>query len=185
MSNNDVQSEVHLFRMELAKVWGSKSKCLSRKVGAILITPDGTQVGAGYNGPPRGVPHCDSPERRDWILRFLRDRLGWIENSLKYLYVKTRWGSECPRRLCGFSSGEALHLCPAAHAEANALINAAREGIRTKGLILYVSSTPPCQECFKLIIQAGISKVYLPAGPEYDKQARWLAKNSNVEMIRL
>jgi len=35
----------------------SKSPCLSRKIGAILVR-DKSIVATGYNGPPRGVPHC-------------------------------------------------------------------------------------------------------------------------------
>lgn len=45
------------------------------------------------------------------------------------------------------------------HAEANAVINAAREGKCTKGSTIYVSGLPPCHECAKIIIQAGISEV--------------------------
>ena len=36
----------------------SKSPCHSRKIGAILVR-DKSIVATGYNGPPRGVPHCD------------------------------------------------------------------------------------------------------------------------------
>jgi dCMP deaminase len=38
-----------------------KSPCLSRKIGAI-ITRDNSVLSTGYNGPPRGVPHCPGPE---------------------------------------------------------------------------------------------------------------------------
>lgn len=44
------------------------------------------------------------------------------------------------------------------HAEANALMAAARVGISTEGSTLFVSISP-CMECAKLIIQAGITKV--------------------------
>lgn len=42
---------------ELCKAVASKSPCLSRKIGAILVK-DKSIVSTGYNGPPRGVPHC-------------------------------------------------------------------------------------------------------------------------------
>uniref|UniRef100_A0A6M3MCY3 Putative CMP/dCMP deaminase zinc-binding n=1 Tax=viral metagenome TaxID=1070528 RepID=A0A6M3MCY3_9ZZZZ len=35
----------------------SKSSCLSRQVGAILVR-DHSIVATGYNGPARGFPHC-------------------------------------------------------------------------------------------------------------------------------
>jgi len=46
------------------------------------------------------------------------------------------------------------------HAEANAILNAARNGIATKGSVLYTSGMP-CNECAKSIIQAGIQTVVL------------------------
>ncbi len=38
-----------------------KSPCWSRQIGAIL-TRDNSILSTGYNGPPRGVPHCEGPE---------------------------------------------------------------------------------------------------------------------------
>ncbi|MBU1992367.1 dCMP deaminase family protein [Patescibacteria group bacterium] len=43
--------------MELAYTWAKRSTCLRRKVGAV-IAKDKQQLTAGYNGAPRGVPHC-------------------------------------------------------------------------------------------------------------------------------
>jgi dCMP deaminase len=45
------------------------------------------------------------------------------------------------------------------HAEANAILNAARSGKCTLGSTIYVSGLPPCHECAKAIIQAGIKLV--------------------------
>lgn len=41
----------------LCETVASKSPCLSRKIGAILVR-DHSILSTGYNGPPRGVPHC-------------------------------------------------------------------------------------------------------------------------------
>jgi len=35
-----------------------KSPCLSRQIGAILVF-NNSLVSTGYNGPPRGIPHCE------------------------------------------------------------------------------------------------------------------------------
>lgn len=43
--------------MELAYTWAKRSTCLRRQVGAV-IAKDKQQLTAGYNGAPRGVPHC-------------------------------------------------------------------------------------------------------------------------------
>jgi len=51
----------------------------------------------------------------------------------------------------------------AEHGERNAIYNAARVGIPTKGCTLYVTSNPskfpPCADCARAIIQAGIVRV--------------------------
>lgn len=46
------------------------------------------------------------------------------------------------------------------HAEHNSILNAAKNGIATKGAVLYTSGMP-CNECAKAIVQAGISTVYI------------------------
>ena len=50
------------------------------------------------------------------------------------------------------------HCVRTIHAEANALIQAARHGIRTEGATLYTTASP-CWQCFKLISNSGITRV--------------------------
>lgn len=45
------------------------------------------------------------------------------------------------------------------HAERNAIFNAARHGHKTMGCVIYVSGLPPCADCARAIIQAGIIEV--------------------------
>ena len=55
------------------------------------------------------------------------------------------------------------------HAEANAILFAAKNGIPTQDCTLYVT-TAPCSECAKMIIQSGIKRVvYMD---EYDNGSR-------------
>jgi dCMP deaminase len=44
--------------MAVAFLVASRSTCLRRKVGAILVR-DRRILATGYNGPPSGFPHCD------------------------------------------------------------------------------------------------------------------------------
>ena len=72
----------------------------------------------------------------------------------------------CPR-CCdeNFESGMGLDLCICVHAEENALMSAARDGVSVAGATCYVTHEP-CLSCTKLLIQAGIVEVvYLK---EYD-----------------
>ncbi|MCK4235040.1 cytidine/deoxycytidylate deaminase family protein [candidate division WOR-3 bacterium] len=44
--------------MEITDLVATRATCLRRKVGAILVK-DRRILATGYNGPPKGVPHCD------------------------------------------------------------------------------------------------------------------------------
>lgn len=54
--------------MEITKLVATRATCLRRKVGAIIVK-DRHILSTGYNGPPRGVKHCDE------LGGCLRDRL--------------------------------------------------------------------------------------------------------------
>jgi|TARA_Y100000310_G_scaffold273645_1_gene289208 dCMP deaminase len=58
------------------------------------------------------------------------------------------------------------------HAEQNALGWAARNGVSTEGADLYISISP-CSYCAKLIVAAGIKKVYYLK--EYDRDSNGIA----------
>ena len=60
----------------------------------------------------------------------------------------------------------------AIHAEQNALGWAARNGVSTEGADLYISISP-CSYCAKLIVAAGIKKVYYLK--EYDRDSNGIA----------
>ena len=48
------------------------------------------------------------------------------------------------------------------HAEANAISQAARTGVRLKGSSIILTELFPCSNCANLLIQAGIRRVYAP-----------------------
>jgi dCMP deaminase len=162
---------------EIAKM----SKCLSRKIGVIAITPDGTFIGSGYNGPSRGVPHCNSPERLEWLTEELKKT---HSGDVRSFILENGWGSVCPRYIMRYKSGEGLHICSAGHAERNCLINCAREGIRVKGSYLIMNCPLPCVECSKSIINAGVVKIFCKTGPDYDSGSRWLLNQASIEIIQ-
>ena len=85
-------------------------------------------IATGYNGTPAGLPNC-------------------VDGG-------------CLR--CGdrdsFEAGTAYDLCICVHAEANALLTAARYGASTDGTTVYTTDQP-CFSCSKELIQAGVEKV--------------------------
>ena len=54
---------------------------------------------------------------------------------------------------------EGDHCVATVHAEANAIIQAAKNGVRIDGAELYTTASP-CWNCFKLIANAGIGTIY-------------------------
>lgn len=53
---------------------------------------------------------------------------------------------------------EGGHCVRTVHAEANAIIQAARNGVRVEGATVYVTA-PPCWGCFKMIANAGLARI--------------------------
>ncbi|PJA52045.1 MAG: deaminase, partial [Candidatus Marinimicrobia bacterium CG_4_9_14_3_um_filter_48_9] len=51
------------------------------------------------------------------------------------------------------------HCIRTVHAEANAIVQAARNGVAIENADIYVTASP-CYYCFKLIANAGIKRVY-------------------------
>ncbi len=149
------------------------SKCLSRKIGAILVQ-DKTIIGSGYNGPPRGIPHCGERYEIDDPLKTELDKRGIkkYEHTVQF----------CPRQTLGYKSGEGLEWCVAGHAERNALINSARLGIKTLGTKMYMNCGTPCTPCLVEIINAGIEEIIITKYNNYDLMATYLLKHSILKV---
>ncbi len=151
------------------------SMCLSRQVGAILVR-DKTIISTGFNGPPRGIPHCGENAgvknmELFHAMRTAKDKgLLMGDNSM------------CPRQRLGYPSGEGLQFCPAAHAEDNCISNAARTGTETLDSTMYMNCGVPCQDCMKKIINAGITQIVCTHEGFYDKMSEFLLDNSSIAM---
>jgi len=152
-----------------------KSPCLSRKIGAILVR-DHSIVSTGFNGPSRGIPHCG------------HDRLMRDPELARYFVTEdlhpSRINKECPRKICGYESGTHMELCPAQHAEENAISNAARLGVSVLGTTLYMNCVIPCKGCFGSLINAGIVEIVVDKDDVYDKHTQYLIDNSTIKIRR-
>ncbi len=170
---------------ELCTVVAKKSQCLSRKIGAVLVK-DKTVISTGYNGPPRGVKTCDERWKTDKSMReaagFETSKTNVDEAEFGAIY-NTRLEGVCPRYVSefGFKSGEGLEWCVAGHAERNALINAARMGIGTKGTILYMDCGMPCTPCMVEIVNAGVEQIVVTKETFYDQSAEYVLKESGLK----
>ena len=73
------------------------------------------------------------------------------------------------------------HCVATVHAEANAIIQAAKNGVMIDGAEIYTTASP-CWNCFQLIANGGIRSIYY--GEFYrDKRSLELAKELNIELI--
>jgi dCMP deaminase len=122
------------------------------------------------------------PDRRpDWDTYFMniaavvKTRSNCLRRQVAALIVKDRriistgyngtpsgirncYEGGCPRCASKVGSGKDLGECICAHAEENAIIQAANYGVALKGAVLY-STESPCLICAKMIISAGIKNV--------------------------
>lgn len=121
--------------MDVAKVMARRSTCSRLSVGVVFATPEGRVLSSGYNGAPAGMSHCDHTcNCETFALRHWHDKK-CVAN---------------PDRGCDV----------AVHAEANGIAFAAKNGIALGGCWLYTTLSP-CLPCAKLIINAGIVRVYM------------------------
>jgi dCMP deaminase len=75
------------------------------------------------------------------------------------------------------------HCVATIHAEANAIIQAAKHGMAINGADLYITASP-CWSCFKLIANSGIHRVFY--GEFYrDERSLKVAKETGLELISL
>ena len=74
----------------------------------------------------------------------------------------------CLKNEIGAPHGERYDVCPSVHAEANAIVNAARSGVNIQNAIMYiygedlnkkVLEAAPCTFCRRLLINAGLEKL--------------------------
>ena len=99
----------------------------------------------------------------------------------------------CARKMLNVPSGERYELCRSVHAEANAIISAARRDMM--GATLYLvgrdsetgeinPDTTPCSMCRRLIINAGIRQVVCRVGAEeytVTPVEEWIEKDDSLQ----
>jgi dCMP deaminase len=152
------------------------SRCMSRSLGAIVVNDDGIILSTGYNSPPEGVRSCETWHLNDTMFNILKERNpDYLDHIGANGHLK-----DCPRRIMGYKSGDGLQYCPAAHAERNAIDNAANVGVSLKDCILYCNCQVPCGECMKSIIQAGINRLVISKLEFYDILSEYLLNDSTI-----
>jgi len=179
---------------QLAKVNGEhENPCYSRQIGVIIVSNDFNKILAtGYNGPPRGAPHCNSIDHyRNIFLPQLteNDKLSLAVYMNERIFDEEKFVSKyagakiCPRKLLKCNSGEKLNLCTCVHAEVNAVVNS---NCDLKNSYMFAWCPLPCIECSKVIINAGIKKLFCyREDKDYSIVSRYLLKKCQVDVYEL
>ena len=132
-----------------------RGTCMRRNFGAIIVKNDEI-ISTGYVGAPRGRANCSD--------------LGY-----------------CTREKLNIPKGERYELCRSVHAEANAIISAPRNEMIGASIYLachdaktdeLYGEVEPCSMCKRLIINAGISTVYVRTSRD---EYKTIAVNSWIE----
>ena len=89
----------------------------------------------------------------------------------------------CLREQLGIESGKMHELCRGIHAEQNAIIQAAYHGVSVKGAVVYCTNQP-CSICARMIINAGIVKIYYQSGYA-DPLAKELLAEAKIDLIQI
>lgn len=99
---------------------------------------------------------------------------------------------KCPREEANIPAGERYELCRSVHAEANAIINAARAGVSVIGGTMYlygenvkdgkIAEAKPCKMCKRMIINAGIEEVVVktPGGKKSYSIEEWVVNDKGL-----
>jgi len=78
---------------------------------------------------------------------------------------------------------ENTHCVATVHAEANAIIQAAKNGTAINGADIYVTASP-CWNCFKLIANSGIKRIFYFEFYR-DEKVLTVSKEAGIEMIQV
>lgn len=127
------------YYLDIAETVASRATCIRKKWGSVIVNHDQI-ISTGYVGAPRGRQNCCD--------------LGFC--------MKKKVFPE--KRHSGYDA------CRSVHAEQNAIISASRQEMLGGDMFLvgykeenhtYEEGASPCLMCRKMIINAGIEKVYV------------------------
>jgi dCMP deaminase len=129
--------------MDLAGQVATRATCDRAHIGAVIVR-ERTILSTGYNGSPKGLPHCDD------VGHMMEDG----------------------------------HCVRTTHAEANAIIQAAKSGTSIGDSEIYITASP-CWPCFKLIVNAGINKIVYGEAYRLDNRVVEAARGLDIILIQL
>lgn len=157
--------------MAAAYTSGRRSRCIKRKVGAVIADQYDQIISSGFNGVPRGLKECSvlygkcyRDMKRPEVAKRISDSLHLDDGSAAIEAIT--------------KNVKLLELCRVLHGEESAILNLVGRGVDLTSSTMYVT-TYPCNLCANKIVQAGIKKVvYFEPYPV--EEAKKIFKEANV-----
>jgi dCMP deaminase len=159
---------VEIIYMQMAYQTAKLSYAQRRRVGCIIVK-DEQIVSFGYNGTPHGF---DNTCEEDVITR------QYFENPDRALELEEDHGYTCANGCCEKTTTKTKQ--EVLHAESNAITKLAKSTMTSIDADLY-TTTAPCFQCAKLIIQSGIKRVYYSENYR-DMSGVELLNKANIEV---
>lgn len=158
----------HKLFIKMADLVAEQSTCCRLHVGAVLVK-DSRVISIGFNGTAAGQTHCE-----DYFHNLYQEQYKSHFSSYEEFA-----GSRTFYDLHGkFSIDNELH------AEQNAIAFAAKNGISTEGGTIYVTWSP-CVHCAKVIISAGIKKVFFKNLYDRSQEGIYFLQRNGLECRQL
>jgi len=139
--------------MTMAETVARRSTCSKMKTGALLVR-DNRVISMGYNGTIPGAKHCCDY----WTSVYTN---GYASRMSSKEFLENVF----PQAHHDWATVNEIH------GEQNAILYAAKQGISTENTEMY-SLYSPCINCAKVIITAGIKKVYYRHNYRRDTRGR-------------
>lgn len=145
------------------------SGCVIVKDNQILVT--------GYVGAPPGFDHCDE------VGHEMEERVRYIEPGIVIFNptMSEPSGYTFNENLRRFEMPKSQHCIRTLHAEENAILQAARQGIALLGASMYCTMTP-CRTCAMKIVRVGIVKVYAEFKYHAGNASEEIFKRAGIEL---
>lgn len=144
------------YYLDVVRAVAMRGTCDRGRAGAIIVK-EGRIISTGYAGAPTGLPHCDEAGHdlliKDW----------GAEQSVNLNFLGT------PTEYSRYTE----HCIRTVHAEANAIIQAAKYGPPINASVIYCTMFP-CFECAKMIVNAGIIEVISQHGYQTGEKSKEL-----------
>lgn len=127
-----MRPDIDRYFIDMARLVASRSTCVRRAVGCVLVSARNHVLATGYNGVPAGAAHCNDVETLGKAIVF-------------------------PNACAGAdaTSGTRLDACMAVHAEQNAILQCADAQSIARA---YVTAFP-CPSCTKLLLNTSCCEI--------------------------